>query len=51
MKHMRCHLSTRKHFLTARVTKNCHRLSKEAVESASLEISKSHLHIELGSLL
>lgn len=48
-KSRRCHLNTRKS--TARVTKHCHRLSKEAVESASPEIFKSHLHLVLGSPL
>ena len=46
---MKFHLNTRKHFFTVRVTKHWHRLPSEVVESASLEILKSHLDVVLGS--
>lgn len=42
---------TREHFFTARVTKHWHRLPRKVVESLSLEISESHLHRVLSSLL
>jgi len=44
-------LNIKKHFFTLRVTKHCHRLPREVVESPSLEILKSHLDMVLDSLL
>jgi len=51
LKHRRLYLSVRKHFFTPMVTKYCHRMPREAVESPSLEIFKNHLHMGLGHLL
>ena len=42
-KHRRFLLNIRKHFFTVRVTKHCHRLPREVVESPSLEIFKTHM--------
>jgi len=36
---------------TVRVTEHRHRLPREVVDSPSLEILESHLHMVLGSLL
>ncbi|TRZ20424.1 hypothetical protein HGM15179_006695 [Zosterops borbonicus] len=41
------HLNMRKKFFTVQVTKHQNRLSKEAVESSSLEISKNSLDTTL----
>ncbi|KFQ88236.1 hypothetical protein N337_01037, partial [Phoenicopterus ruber ruber] len=49
LKHRRFHLNIRKHFFTVRVTEHWHRLPREAVESPSLEIFKSHLEMVLGN--
>ena len=49
LKHKRLRLNIRKHFLL--VTKHWHRLPREAVESPSLEIFKSHLDMVLGNRL
>ncbi|KFV49759.1 hypothetical protein N341_12784, partial [Tyto alba] len=49
MKHRRFPLSIRNHFLTVRVTEHWHRLTREVVESPSLEIFKSHLDMILGN--
>jgi len=48
-KHRRFFLKMRKHFFTVRATEHWHRLSREAVESPSLEILKSHLDRVLGN--
>jgi len=44
-------VNVREHFFTVRVTKPWHRLPREAVESPSLEIFKSHLDMVLGNQL
>lgn len=44
------HLNTRKHF-TVRVTKHWSRLPKEAGESPSLQVFKSHLDTILSNVL
>ena len=49
LKHRRCCLNSRKHFITVSVTQHWHRLPREAVESPSLEIFKSHLDTILGN--
>jgi len=41
----------RKNFFPLRVTEHCNRLPREAVESPSLEIFKTHLDAVLCSLL
>jgi len=51
LKHGRFSLNIRKHFLTVGGTKHWHRLPREAVESPSLEIFKSHLGTVLGRQL
>jgi len=51
LKHRRFPLNIRKHFFTVGMTKHWHRLPREAVESPSLEILKSHLDVVPGSLL
>jgi len=51
LKHKRFPLSIRKHFFTVRVTEHWHRLPREAVDSPSLQIFKSHLNVVLGSWL
>lgn len=48
LKHRRLPLNVRKHFLTVRVTKHWHRLSREAVESPSI---KNLLDMVLGNQL
>jgi len=47
----RCHLNTRKHFFTERVTEPWHRLLRDVVESPPLEIFKSLLDAVLGNQL
>jgi len=49
LKHRRFYLSTRNHFFT--VTKNWNRLPREAPESPSLEIFRSHLDMVLSNSL
>jgi len=49
LKHRKFLLNTSKHHLTARVVKHWQRLHREGVESPSLEIMKSHLHMVLGN--
>ena len=51
LEHRRLHLNIRKHLFTVLVTEHWHRLPREAVESPSLEMFKSHLDMVLGSLL
>jgi len=51
MKHRKFHLNTRKNFFPLRVTEPWPRLPREAVESPSLEIFKTHLDKVLCSLL
>jgi len=51
MKYRRFPLNIRKHFSIVRMTEHWHRLPKEAVESPTLEIFKSHLDMLLGSRL
>ncbi|KAK4807232.1 hypothetical protein QYF61_024352 [Mycteria americana] len=50
-KHRRFCLNIRKHFFTVKVTEHWNRLPREAVESPSLEIFKSHLYMVLGNRL
>ncbi|KFQ87900.1 hypothetical protein N337_08700, partial [Phoenicopterus ruber ruber] len=49
LQHRRFPLNIREHFFTVRVTELWHRLPREAVESPSLEIFKSHLDVVLGN--
>jgi len=51
VKHRKFHLNTRKNFFTLRVTEHWNRLLREAVESPSLEIFKTHLDAVLCNLL
>jgi len=51
LKHRKFHLNMRKNFFTLRVTEHWNRLPREAVESPSLEILKTHLDKVLCSLL
>jgi len=51
LKHKRFPLNIRKHIFSARMTEHRHRLSREVVQSPSLEIFKSHLDMVLGHLL
>ncbi|GAB0179050.1 hypothetical protein GRJ2_000370300 [Grus japonensis] len=51
LEHRKFHLNMRKNFFTVRVTKHWNRLPREAVESPSLEIFKTHLDAILCSLL
>ncbi|KFV88637.1 hypothetical protein N308_03532, partial [Struthio camelus australis] len=51
LNHRQFHLKLRKNFLTVRVTEHWHRLPREAVESPSLEIFKTHLDVILGNML
>ena len=45
------HLNVRKNIFTLRVTEHWNRLPREAVESPSLETSKTHLDTTLCNLL
>lgn len=49
LKFRRFTLNVGKHFFTVSVTKHWHKLSKEVVDSPSLEISKIHLDMVLGN--
>jgi len=51
LKHRKFHLNMRKNFFPLRVTKPWHRLSREAVDSPSLETVKTFLDKILCSLL
>jgi len=51
LKHRKFHMNTRKNFLTLRVTEHWNRLPREAVDSPSLEIFKTHLDEVLCNLL
>jgi len=51
LKQRKFHLNMRKNFFTLRVTEHWNRLPREAVESPSLEIFKTHLDKVLYSLL
>jgi len=48
LKHRRFPVNIRKHCSAVRVTKHCHSLPREVVESPSLEVFKSHPDIFLG---
>ncbi|GAB0178787.1 hypothetical protein GRJ2_000344000 [Grus japonensis] len=50
LEHRKFHLNMRKNF-TVRVTEHWNRLPREAVESPSLEIFKTHLDVILCNLL
>lgn len=47
----RVKLNIRKHFCAVHVTEHWHRFLTEAGESSSLEMSKSHLDVVLGTML
>ncbi|GAB0178758.1 hypothetical protein GRJ2_000341100 [Grus japonensis] len=49
--HRKFHLNMKKNFFTVRVTEPWNRLPREAVESPSLEIFKTHLDVILCNLL
>ncbi|KFO11015.1 hypothetical protein N312_12254, partial [Balearica regulorum gibbericeps] len=49
--HRNFHLNTRRNFFTLMVTEHWNRLPREAVESPSLEIFKTHLVMILCNLL
>jgi len=51
LRHRKFHLNMRKNFFTLRVTEHWNRLSREVVESPSLEIFKTRLDKVLCSLL
>ena len=51
MEHRKFRTNMRKNFFTVRVTEHWNRLPREAVESPSLEIFKSHLDAYLSNLL
>jgi len=51
LKHRKFHLNMRKNFFTLRVTECWNRLPREVVDSASLEIFKTHLDKVLCNLL
>jgi len=51
LKHRKFHLNMRKNFFVLRVTEHWNRLPREAVESPSLEIFKTHLDKVLCILL
>lgn len=51
LEHRKFHLNIRKNFFPVRVTVHWDRLPTEAVESAPLEIFKSHLNRILSKLL
>lgn len=49
VEHGRCNVNIRKCFFIVRVTQHWHRFPKEAVESSSLQILRSHLGMILGT--
>jgi len=51
LRHRKFHLNMRKNFFTLRVMEHWNRLPREAVESPSLEIFKTHLDKVLYSLM
>ena len=51
LEHRKFHLNMRKNFFAVRVTEHWDRLPREAVESPSLEIFKTHLDVILCNLL
>ena len=51
LKHMKFHLNTGKHFLTAQVVKYLNRLPREVVESPPVGIFKPRLDTVLDNLL
>jgi len=51
LKHRKFHLNMRKNFFTLRVSEHWNRLPREAVDSPSLEIFKTHLDKVLCILL
>ena len=51
VKHRKFRINMQRNFFTERVTEYWNRLSKEAVDSPSLEIFKTHLDTYLCSLL
>lgn len=48
LKHQGFPLNIKKHLLTVRVTKHCHKVPRDAVECSSLEILKSCLDMILS---
>ena len=51
LEHRKFHLSRRKNFFTVRMTEHWNRLPREAVESPSAEVVKTHLAACLCNLL
>lgn len=51
LNHKKFHLKMRKKFFTLRIAKHWNRLSRQVVESLSLEILKTHLDTFLCNLL
>ncbi|KFV80513.1 hypothetical protein N308_01192, partial [Struthio camelus australis] len=51
LKYRKFHLNMRRNFFTVRMKEHWNRLPRQAVESPSLEIFKSHLDMVLGNML
>lgn len=51
LKYRKIHLNIRKNFFTLRMIKHWNQLSREVMESPSLEITKTRLDIALSNLL